>query len=42
MTQYSVSRGFMMMGTDDRTDDRAFGADDVAVPARSSENYVFR
>jgi hypothetical protein len=31
----------MMMGTDDRTDDRAFGADDVAVPARSSENYVF-
>ena len=27
---------------DDRTDDRVFGADDVAVPARSSENYVFR
>ena len=42
MTRYSVSRGCLMMGTDDRTDDRAFGADDVAVPARSSENYVFR
>ena len=27
---------------DDRTDDRAFGADDVAPSARSSENYVFR
>jgi hypothetical protein len=29
-------------GTDDRTDDRACGADDVAGPAQSSNFYVFK
>ncbi len=28
--------------SDDRTDDRAFGADDVARLGSCSENYVFR